>query len=58
MQNLMVMSLLTWLLISLLDGLVSFVLERSLSARIEEDVQEYLAKLKLDQYFLLKPSAS
>jgi len=55
-QNLMVMSLLTWLLISLLDGLVSFVLERSLSARIEADVQEYLAKLKLDQYFLLKPS--
>ena len=57
-RNMLLMSLLTWILISLLDGLVSFLLERSLSARIETDVQAYLSKLRLDQYFLLKPSES
>jgi hypothetical protein len=54
-KNWVVMSVLTWLLISLLDGLASFVLERWLSVRILADVAAYERKLQLDQYFLLQP---
>ncbi|KAI9624095.1 hypothetical protein KEM48_009175 [Puccinia striiformis f. sp. tritici PST-130] len=54
-RNMVVMSLLTWILISLLDGLISFFVDRLLSSKIQSDVQEYLNKSKIDQYFLLKP---
>ncbi|KNF00915.1 hypothetical protein PSTG_05810 [Puccinia striiformis f. sp. tritici PST-78] len=57
-RNMVVMSLLTWILISLLDGLISFFVDRLLSSKIQSDVQEYLNKSKIDQYFLLKPSES
>ncbi|EFP79092.1 uncharacterized protein PGTG_05413 [Puccinia graminis f. sp. tritici CRL 75-36-700-3] len=55
-RNSMVISLLSYTLISLIDGLISFFLERPLNQRIHADLDDQLSKQTLDQYFLLQPS--
>lgn len=50
------MSILTWTLISLVDGSLNFVLERTLSPKIRADVHAFTRKLELDRFFLLKSS--
>jgi hypothetical protein len=57
-RNSIVISLLSYTLISLIDGLISFFLERPLNQRIHADLDDHLSKQSLDQYFLLQPSAS
>lgn len=49
--------ILSWILVSLIDGLMSFLMSKTLGEMIEKDVGEYVKKSELDQYFLLTTSA-